>query len=339
MVKPKILLADDDVINHEILKKILQEKYDLLEAFNGQEAIDMYNTYEDQLSLVLLDIVMPNKDGIEVMKELQQNKPLEVPVIFVTGEDTQELEGNSIRLGAADYIRKPFNTDVLKARIAAQIALKQNTNQLKEEIEEGVAERTKIINSLVIGLATVVEYRSLESGEHIKRVQDVARMIIDKLKSTTNLLDEYSYQDMTYMTYAAAMHDIGKVGIRDAILKKPGKFTDEEYEEMIENFYIGEDKRMMQFCKEVCRHHHEKWDGTGYPDKLKGTEIPIVSRIVCIADSFDAIVSQRVYKEGQPLEKGFEIIEKDAGTYFDPQIVEVFLSLKKELGKEYERRV
>jgi len=349
MAKTKILIADDDFISRELLKKILEDDYDLLEAANGQETIDMYVKHENELSLVLLDMMMPEKDGITVLKEIKEKKLLDVPIIFVTGAETEELESYSIKLGAVDYIRKPFQSEVIKARVVAQITLKQNTDYLKTEIEKGVHERTKIIESIVVGLATMVEYRSLESGEHVKRVQDITKIIIEKLKVETNLLDNYSAEDLTYMTYAAALHDIGKVSVRDFILLKPSRFTDEEYTEMkkhseigakmAENFYVGENGNFVKICKEVCLHHHEKWDGTGYPDKLKGEEIPVAARIVCIADSFDAIISKRVYKKETTLTKGLEIIKKDSGIYFDPQIVKIFLNLKKELEEMYYGRV
>lgn len=348
MFRQKILIVDDEFINREILKEILQDEYCLIEASNGQEAIDIYKAKEKELSLVLLDMMMPDKDGITVIKELKRDlKELEVPIIFVTGNNDDELETNSIKMGAADYIRKPFKTEVIKARIAAQIALKQNINHLNAEIEKGILERTKITESIILALANMVEYRSTESGEHVKRVQDITKLIVKQLKLSTHLLDEYSTTELTYMGYAAALHDIGKVRIKDSILLKPGCFTPEEYEEMkkhtiygeemAKKFYIGENEEMLKLCSEVCRHHHEKWDGTGYPDRLKGANIPISSRIVCIADSFDAIVSKRVYKDERTLEDGFEIIKKDSGIYFDPQIAEVFLTLNQELHGMYQK--
>lgn len=347
MFKHKILIVDDEFINREILKSILENDYSLIEACNGQEAIDLYRANEEDLSLVLLDMMMPDKDGMTVIKELKQDKDLEVPVIFVTGKDDEEQEINCIKMGAVDYIKKPFHAEVIKARIAAQIVLKQNTNYLKTEIEKGVAERTKMIESIILALADMVEYRSMESGEHVKRVQSITKLIIRKLKETTNLLDGYTEEDLVYMTYAAALHDIGKVRIKDSILLKPDRFTPEEYDEMkkhteygedmAKKLYIGENQKMLELCSEVCRNHHEKWDGTGYPDKLKETGIPISARIVAIADVFDALINKRVYKEGNSLEEAFETIKKDAGTYFDPQIVEVFLTLKKELYNMFEK--
>ncbi len=348
MFKQKILIVDDEFINREILKEILQDDYNLVEASNGQEAIDIYKAQEKELSLVLLDMMMPDKDGITVIQELKEEfKELEVPIIFVTGSNDDELETNSIKMGAVDYIRKPFKTEVIKARIAAQIALKQNINYLEAEIEKGIFERTQIMESVILILANMVEYRSAESGEHVKRVQDITKLIIQRLKDSTRLLDEYSNAELTYMGYAAALHDIGKVRIKDSILLKPGHFTPEEYEEMkkhtiygeeiAKQIYIGKNEGMLKLCSEVCRHHHEKWDGTGYPDRLKGTEIPISSRIVCVADSFDAIVSKRVYKDEKTLEEGFEIIKKDSGTYFDPQIAEMFSTLNQELHQMYHK--
>lgn len=345
MKKQTILIVDDEYINRELLKQILQSEYNLIEACNGDQAIDMYNKYEDELSLILLDMVMPGKSGMQIIEEINKNKKLDIPVIFVTALNNADIEASGIEEGAVDYILKPFNAKTIKARIAAHIALKQNTDYLKHEVEIGVKERTKIIESVIVGLADVVEYRHAESGEHIKRVQQITKMLITELLATTKLLNKYSHEELSYIVYGAILHDIGKIGILDSILLKPGKFDDQEYEimkthskigaEIAQQFYMGKNKIFVDICREICLHHHEKWDGTGYPGKLKGEEIPIPARIVTVADAFDAIVSKRVYKEALNQEEAYQILIKDSGKYFDPQIIDAMLSLKNDLKKLY----
>lgn len=345
MEKKTILIVDDDSINHDILSEMLESSYSLIHAYNGKEAIEKFKTYEKELLLVLLDMMMPDKNGLEVIEELKKDKPLEIPIILVTALETSDVEIQSIKAGAVDYIRKPFNTDVIKARIAAHIALKKNTDYLKKEIETAVKERTKIIESIVVGLANMVEYRSIESGEHVKRVQDVTRLLIGRLCETTDIFKSYTIEELNHIIYASTLHDIGKVGIEDAILNKPGKFTDEEFEKMKEhtqigakmadNFYMGENGEFVKTCKDVILCHHEKWDGSGYPAGLKAEEIPISARIVTVADSFDAMLSPRVYKQGRKITEVFETLKQDSGTHFDPQIVEVMLKLEPELRRIY----
>jgi len=345
MKKQTILIVDDEYVNRELLKQILQSEYNLIEACNGNQAIDMYKEYEDDLSLVLLDMVMPDKSGIQVIENINKNKKVDVPIIFVTALNNADIEASGIEEGAADYILKPFNAKTIKARIAAHIALKQNTDYLRHEIETGVKERTKIIESVIVGLADVVEYRHAESGEHIKRVQQITKMLITTLLDTTKLLNNYSHEELSYIVYGAILHDIGKIGILDSILLKNGKFNEEEYEimkthseigaQIAQHFYMGKNKIFVEVCTDICLHHHERWDGTGYPGRLKEQEIPIPARIVSVADAFDAIVSKRVYKEALTQEEAFEILKKDSGTCFDPQVVAAMFSLKKELENIY----
>jgi len=335
------------MINRELLKTILQEKYVLIESTNGQETIDAFKEHEKELSLVLLDMMMPDKTGMQVIEELKEYNPnLDTPIIFVTAMDTNEIETESIKAGAVDYIRKPFNSDVIRARVAAHISLKQNTDFLRREIEKAVKEKTKIMESIVIGLANVVEYRSEESGEHVKRVQEITKLLINKVKETTKLLDDYTEEQLTYIIYASALHDIGKIGVRDKILLKPERLTDEEYDvmklhteigaQMAEKFYLGENEDFVKFCEKICHYHHEKWNGTGYPAGLKGEEIPIYVRIVSVADAFDAIVSPRVYKEGHTIDQALEILEKDKETYFDSKIIDAMMLIKEDLDKLYQ---
>lgn len=267
-----ILIVDDDSENHNILAQMLSNTYNLIHAYNGQEAVEKFHIHEEELALVLLDVSMPYENGIEVIEELKKEKPLEIPVILVTAVETSNVEIQSIKAGAVDYIKKPFNIDVVKTRIAAHIALKKTTDYLKKEIAAAVEERIKITESLVVGLANIVEFRSVESGEHVKRVQEVTKLIVKKLYDTTDVLRSYTPEELIHIVYASALHDMGKIGIEDAILNKPEKFTDEEFEKMkqhtiigskmADNFYMGENKEFVETCKEVALYHHEKWDGT-----------------------------------------------------------------------------
>ena len=343
----KILIADDAKINREILKEIFVGQFEILEASDGAKAVKIIEENIHDLVLVLLDLVMPKKNGLEVMEYMTMKGYIEwIPVIMITGESTIESDVKAYEYGAADIIYKPFSSKVVKRRAFNIIELYQN----RRNIEKQLAIRTKqLVESqaklernnefLVNALSSVVEFRSLESGEHISRVRKITGIM---LKHLVALYPEYSYlkQDIPMIVNASALHDIGKIAIPDSILLKPGRLTQEEFEimkshttqgcEILENFKQDETD-FYKYSYDICRYHHERYDGKGYPDHLKGDEIPIWAQAVSIVDVYDALISPRVYKEPYRADEAIRMIHDGECGVFSNKILECFDSAKFEI--------
>ena len=347
MKKSTLLIADDVLINRELLKDIFEDKYELLEACDGEETINLLDKYKDEIVLVFLDLVMPKKDGLEVMKYMTKNKLIDkIPVIMITGEATVETDVKAYEYGAADIIYKPFEPAVVRRRAKNIIELYKHRIYIEKELEIRTKElyesKKKIEQSnefLINALSSVVEFRSLESGEHIQRVKEFTRILLKHVKL---LHSEYDLTDekIELMVNASALHDIGKIAIPDSILGKPGKLTDEEYEEMKKHTIYGcqmlekfkqEENEFYRYCYDICRHHHERYDGRGYPDKLKGEEIPIWAQVVSVVDVYDALVNKRVYKDAFPIDEAISMIHEGKCGIFSPIILECFDHAKDEL--------
>ena len=336
--KDTILIVDDAMINREMLKDIFKGTYTILEASNGEEAIEILDQYRDEIVLVFLDLVMPKKNGLEVMQHMSLNGMLKtIPVIMITGMATVESDVKAYELGAADIIYKPFEPAVVIRRAKNIIELFKHRISIEKELEvrtQELIESKKMLeqnNEFIINaLSSVVEFRSLESGEHIQRVKKYTRILLNHWRALYGE-NQFSDEQIDLIVNASALHDIGKIAIPDNILLKPGKLIQEEYEEMkkhtiygcqmLEKFKQAEND-FYKYCYNICRHHHERYDGRGYPDGLVGEEIPICAQIVSIVDVYDAMTSKRVYKNSYSHDETLEKINNGECGVFSPRILE-----------------
>ena len=345
MNKQQILIVDDEAINREILKTMFDE-YDRLEAENGREAIEKI-VGNRNLVLILLDISMPVMSGFDVLEYMKEHELLDrIPVILITGETVIDSEDNAYTYGVADVIHKPFYPHIVKKRSKNIIELYQSKlnmeRRLKEQEKEIRAQEKEIRENneaMLEALSSIVESRSLETGEHTRRIKQLTGII---LKYLTECFPKYGLTKAAadQIAEASVLHDIGKIGIPDAILLKPGRLTPEEFEimkthttigcEMLEKSYRRKDSDFYRYSYEICRHHHERWDGGGYPDHLAGDDIPISAQIVSVADVYDALVSPRVYKKAFEKDKAFDMIINGECGKFSPDVLECFRLAKED---------
>jgi len=327
-----ILIVDDLEINRLILEDMLYEDYNIEQASNGIEALEKLAN-ETLPSLVLLDIMMPGMDGFEVLERMRSNEiTRKIPVIFITASDPSETEAKGLSGGAIDYIVKPVRKDIAKPRIDNQIELARYRENLEVMVNQKVNALIAAKEKMLTTMASLIEYRSLESGEHIKRTSILTALIAEMLLKIPKFKDDLKQIDYHVMIKASPLHDVGKIAVPDEILLKPGKLTPEQFvimethttkgSEIITTMRLDEEEDVyLKHCYDICRHHHERWDGKGYPDKLAGSDIPLSARIVSIVDVYDALVSQRVYKPAFSHEEALKIIEEDSGKKFDADIV------------------
>ena len=345
-MREKILIVDDVEINRMILSTILEDNYDILQAEDGVEALQVLGACDVKPHAVLLDIIMPRMDGFETLQQLKSNPDTQkIPVLFITAADADETESKGLQEGAADYISKPFNPEVVKARVKNHIELYRYQNDLEHMVIKKTADLVKTHEQMLEIMATIIEYRSLESGMHIQRTRDLTKIMLDQMALMPEFQAHLGPTQLDAMHKAVVLHDIGKVGIPDNILLKPGRLTPEEYEIMKTHTIIGgnivdgisseltEDTIYLERCKEICRHHHEHWSGRGYPDQLAGEQIPLSARILAIVDVYEALVSERCYKNAMTPDEAAKIIEDGAGTQFDPHIVRAFIAIKDKFAK------
>ena len=337
-----ILIVDDTKINLEILIEILGHSYEVSVAKDGKNALDLISRYH--YDLILLDIMMPNMDGYEVLEKLKMNpNTAEIPVIFISALSDINNKTKGFQLGALDYIVKPFNAEEVRARIkthlmlySAQEALKNQNELLEIRVTERTKEVVHIQQATIMSFATLAEFRDLETGAHIKRIKEYTKILACGLMKTGKYVDLINEKYIGLLVLSCPLHDIGKVGIPDSILLKKGKLTPEEFEIMKKHTEYGKQAieavesdlgklTFLHLSKEIAYSHHEKWDGSGYPQGLIGENIPLSGRIVAIADVFDGLVSRRVYKPPFTLRDAVDIIVEGRGTHFDPLIVDVFM--------------
>ena len=331
--KDIILVVDDIEINRMILREILQDDYQILEAENGKEAFNIL--YDNKIipTIVLLDIMMPDIDGFQVLERMKSvNETKNIPVLFITAADSDETESRGLKEGAADYIAKPFNHDVVRARVDNHVNLARYRHSLEHLVAIKTAEVTKTYEQTLEVLATIIEYRSLESGEHIRRTTLLTEAVVAKMLSMECFKTALMAENAHSLVRASALHDIGKISISDSILLKPGKLTPEEFDIIKTHTTIGNDiidsiaatlpdsDMYLKYAKDICHYHHERWDGKGYPCGLKGEEIPLSARIVSVVDVYDALVSPRCYKAAFSHDVSLKIIMEGSGTQFDPNI-------------------
>jgi len=338
--RKKILIVDDSFEAIDALDNALPKHYKRQFALNGEKALNLLTSSVDLPDLILLDVKMPGMDGYEVCNRLKKDKRLKnIPVIFLSALTDTKDKIKGFKNGGVDYIQKPFEITEVQARVNTHInlhelhiKLEQHNKQLNQLVEQKVKEISESQMATIYALAKLAESRDDETGEHLNRVKIICRLIAEKL----SLHKDISIDFINTIEKASSLHDIGKVGVRDAILLKPGKLTPKEFEEIKLHTTIGANTLREVYQNypnnyfiaigiEVAQSHHEKWDGSGYPNGLKGEEIPLSARIMALADVYDALLSKRVYKDSFPLEKTRKIILNGRGKHFEPIIVDVFI--------------
>jgi len=341
--KQTILVVDDAETNVMILEEILYRDYNVLTASNGQEALEVLRSANPAPKLLLLDVIMPVMDGHELFEIILKDKVFhKIPVIFITADTDSESE--LLDAGAVDFINKPFNPDIVKLRVRNQIELKNYSDNLEQMVAEKTAEAIKTLDGALQGLANVIERRDLESGQHVKRTQLYVKAIIDHLIETESVYAvELVMLKPDIIVKSMALHDVGKIAIPDKILLKPGKLDADEYEimkthttrgkEIIHEMGDVKSSIYLKHCEDICYGHHERWDGNGYPQKLKESEIPLTARIASLADVYDALVCARVYKSAMPYEEAIKILTEGSGSQFDPVIVDAVVKIQDQFEK------
>ena len=335
---PTILIVDDVDINVMILQEILQSDYRVIAASNGRQALERLRELGAPPKIALLDVMMPEMNGRELFDIMKSDPALKrIPVIFITAENDSESE--LLAAGAVDFINKPFLPEIVRLRVRNQMELKNYSDNLEKMVEEKTAEATKILDNALQGLANVIEYRNLESGEHVKRTQLYVKALCQFLiESGSEYAEELIELQPEIIMKSMALHDIGKISIPDRILLKPGRLDPEEYEIMKTHTTRGghiiselgdiESSLYLRHCEDICLGHHERWDGKGYPRRLGGTEIPLVARLAAVSDVYDALVSARVYKPALPCGEAAKMISESRGTEFDPVVVDALLDIR-----------
>lgn len=341
---PQLLVVDDSEMNREILKEILGKEYQILEACDGEEALKMLEQYGTEISLVLLDIIMPKMDGFEVLAYMNRDKWIEdIPVIMISSEGSESYIRRAYELGASDYISRPFDAKVVYQRVINMIKLYAKQRRLIHLVTDQIYEKEKNNRMMTGILSQIVEFRNGESGLHVLHINILTQLLLEKLMRKSENYD-LSWSQQHMIATASALHDIGKIGIDEKILNKPGKLTKEEFEAMKQHTIIGarmldrlemyHDEEMMKYAYEICRWHHERYDGKGYPDGLKGEEIPISAQVVSLADVYDALVSDRVYKKAYSHEKAMEMILNGECGMFNPLLLECLVEIQDKVRKE-----
>lgn len=331
-LKQQILIVDDSEINREILKEILKEDYRILEAANGEECLEQLERSGTGISLVLLDIVMPEMDGFEVLAAMNQNHWIEdIPVIMISSEDSDSYIRRAYEMGVSDYISRPFDAKIVYQRVLNMIKLYAKQRRLIHLVTRQIYEKERN-NRMMIGiLSQIVEFRNGESGLHVIHINLITQLLLEQLVKKTGKY-QLSWEDRLLIATASALHDIGKIGIDEKILNKPGKLTKEEFEimkthtligaQMLDNLDMYRNEKLLKLAHEICRWHHERYDGKGYPDGLVGEEIPILAQVVSLADVYDALVSERVYKKAFSHEKALEMIQNGECGTFNPLLLQ-----------------
>ena len=346
--KPLVLIVDDSEMNRAILNEMLKDEYCILEADNGRTALDMVDRYGDELSLVMLDIVMPGTSGFEVLADLSRRSVSDnLPVIMISSEDSDDMVLRAYELGASDYINRPFDSRVVRRRVSNTIRLYAKQRRLTSLLSQQYNERVKNSRMLIDIMAGVMELRNGESGRHVTNIEKLTELLLGCLvqRSDTISLDN---EERSTIALASALHDIGKMSIDDAILNKPGRLTPEEFEIMKTHTTMGADmllelgshhagNALMEYAYQIARWHHERWDGKGYPDGLKGDEIPIAAQVVSVADVYDALTSVRVYKDAIPHEEAIQmILDGKCGT-FNPLLLDCLLEVQDQIAETLAR--
>ncbi len=328
-----ILIVDDMEINRVILAEGFRDEYEILEAENGIQAIELLNT-NNNIAAVLLDLIMPEMDGMGVLKQMNESgRIVHTPVFIITAESSEKMLMDAYNLGAVDVINKPFMMNFLKCRIGNIIELYRHRNDLEDIVNEQVERLNKVNLSMVETLATLIEFRDCESGEHVKRICGLTEIL---MTAVSEMYPEYYLprHEIEKIVTASILHDVGKIAISDSILNKPGRLTKEEFEIMKQHTTKGcdiltqipdiMDNDIYNYSYDIARHHHERWDGRGYPDGLVGDDISIWAQVVAIADVYDALISPRVYKKAFDFETAVKMINDGECGTFNPKVLNAF---------------
>ena len=342
--KTQILLVDDSKMNRMLLREILGDGYNILEAENGQECLETLRAEAGNIALVLLDINMPGMDGFEVLKAMNANHTIEdIPVIMISSEDSDAAIRRSYELGASDYVNRPFDARIVYRRVTNTIKLYAKQRRLVQMVSDQIRARENNTDTLVGVLSHIVEFRNGESGAHVRHIRIITEMLLHRLLEISNNYS-ISAEQQDLIPLASTLHDIGKIGIDEKILNKPGKLTPEEFEVMKTHSMLGAkmlhdldnfaEQPLLQTAYEIARWHHERWDGRGYPDGLKGDEIPISAQLVSLADVYDALTSERCYKKAFSHEKAVQMILNGECGAFNPLLLQCLTDIQADLKEE-----
>ncbi|MDH2434293.1 two-component system response regulator [Pokkaliibacter sp. MBI-7] len=344
-----ILVVDDTPDNLTLMAALLKDTYKVKVANNGERGLRIA-TAAPHPDLILLDIMMPDMDGYEVCRQLKANpETADIPVIFLTAKAEMEDEQRGLELGAVDYIIKPISPPIVLARVKTHLTLKASADFLRDQnafLEREVNRRTEEVHAIqdvtIMALASLAETRDNETGNHIRRTQHYVKALAEYLKDNPRFSAALTSKNIDLLFKSAPLHDIGKVGIPDPILLKPGRYEPNEFEimkahpekgrDVIINAEqtLGREVPFLTFAKEIAYSHHEKWDGSGYPQQLKGDDIPVAARLMALADVYDALINKRIYKPAMPHEQARDIIVEGRGKHFDPDVVDAFLTIQQQ---------
>ena len=345
--KSQILLVDDSAMNRMMLTEILGDSYHILEAENGQECMEKLQAETGNIALVLLDINMPVMDGFEVLKAMNTNHTIEdIPVIMISSEDSDATIRRSYELGASDYVNRPFDARIVYRRVTNTIKLYAKQRRLVQMVSDQIRARENNTDMLVGVLSHIVEFRNGESGAHVRHIRIITELLLHRLLEISSQYP-ITAEQQDNIPLASALHDIGKIGIDEKILNKPGKLTPEEYEvikthsmlgaEMLHQLGNFNEQPLLQTAYEIARWHHERWDGRGYPDGLKGDEIPISAQLVALADVYDALTSERCYKKAFSHEKAVQMILNGECGAFNPLLLQCLTDIQADLKEELQQ--
>lgn len=338
MSRKAILIVDDEEMSRELLKQMFEGEYEIIEAGDGREAIQKLGQHINNIAIILLDLVMPELNGFQVLQVLNAKRIVDrIPVVLITAQKDTKVELSCFAMGASAVISKPYVAQVVRMQVNNIIDMHKKANEMEDKIHsyqmELMAQQEKLgefYDNLLDAISNIVEFRDLETGEHVKRVKGFSRILAQ------TMMELYPEKGLTrsqidIIVRASALHDIGKIAISDSILLKPGRLTDDERQVMMSHTTKGceilnlivnlQDEELFKACYEICRHHHERYDGGGYPDGLKGDEIPISAQIVSVADVYDALVSERVYKKAYDRDVAYDMIMGGKCGQFSPEIL------------------
>ncbi len=347
--KATILVVDDTPDNLTLMNNLLKDDYHVKIASSGEKALKIAAS-DSPPDLILLDIMMPGMDGFEVCRRLKHDpNSINIPVIFLTAKAEEEDETKGLELGAVDYITKPISPPIVMARVKNHLALKAMADFLYDQnefLELEVAKRTLEVMAIqdvtILAMTSLAETRDSDTGNHIRRTQFYVKALAERLRNHPRFAWFLTEANINMLFKSAPLHDIGKVGIPDRILLKPGRFEPHEFEIMKTHTTLGRDAIVhaettlgtnvdfLSFAKDIALSHQEKWDGSGYPQGLSGDDIPIAARLMAVADVYDALISRRVYKEGMPHEKAVQIMVDGRGTHFDADMFDAFIEIQEE---------
>ena len=342
--RQNILIVDDSKFNRDILKEILGEKYNYLEAENGNQAIQMIGE-NIGIDLMLLDINMPQMNGFEVLKIMKRSQCIEeTPVIMISSEESVDTMREAYEMGITDYITRPFDSVIVKKRVQNTLSLYANQNNLVNVVVDQIYEKEENNNIMIRILSSILGSRNSESREHILHIKTATEMMLRQLIKITDVY-HLTEADIALITTASALHDIGKIYIPEEILNKPGRLTDEEFKimkthselgaDIIQDMHLPQEKPLVHTVWEICRWHHERWDGKGYPDGLKGEEIPISAQVVSIADVYDALTSERCYKKAFDHDTAIKMILDGQCGQFNPILLKCLKELSPRIFKMF----